>query len=471
MKRLAEFLRSVLPLDLTQLFLLTGVVCLTVAPHLRLWSSGLFAVREPRADLLTEQARAYVAFSVWPIILSGVSGYFVCFRPGRRPLGRIVRLVFAPALAGLGLLLVQILNFNRPTSSVLETTSHAVSGGGWLHGMLWSLPAGIHFCLAGLLLIAIYTSRLAFGIARLPLSLPGSPSLEAGDAEAWRRLQFLTWVLVGPLFLLYNSFTFVTLVLPALFTSRLPFYSQSAWFSRLSPVLGTLFVFVMLLWIMGKESRQVICNATKLPEPRYVALGLAFPTGIAVLLSTSQYLADRVQWAAHDFGRFSPPQFRTYFDLPDPWLLLVFFAALFEEMIFRGLLQRRFVERYGIYRGIFLVGIVWAAFHFVSDVSFSRLTETDVLLKLGWRILFCLALSYVLGWLTLKFRSILPAAIAHTFYNILVMSGFGPPFLGKDTVLVALWGALAWVLFRYWPVQTEHGPEPAAGAANPEPAV
>jgi membrane protease YdiL (CAAX protease family) len=470
-KRLVEFLRSVLPADPTQFLFLAGVVCLTVAPHLRLWPSDLFAPRNNRADLLAEQARAYIAFSLWPIILSGMGGYFVCFRPGRRPLRRIVCLVFAPALVGLGLLLVLIPNFNRATSSVLQTTGHAASGGGWLHGMLWSLTPGIHFCLAGLLLIAIYTSRLAFGIAQLPLSLPGTPSFEAGDAEVWRRLQILIWVLVGPLFLLYNSFTFVTLVLPALFTSRLPFYSQSAWFSRLSPVLGTLFVFAMLLWIMGKESRQVIRNAAKLPEPRYVALGLAFPIGIAVLLSIGQYLVDRAQWAAHDFGRFSPPQFGTYFDLPDPWLLLAFFAALFEEVIFRGLLQRRFVERYGIYRGIFLVGIVWAAFHFVSDVSFSRLTETDVLLKLGWRILICLALSNVLGWLTLRFGSILPAVIAHTFYNILVMSGFGPPFLGKDTVLVALWGVLAWVLFRYWPVRAEDEQGASSTEANPQPAV
>jgi membrane protease YdiL (CAAX protease family) len=222
---------------------------------------------------------------------------------------------------------------------------------------------------------------------------------------------------------------------------------------------------------MGKANRQVIRKAMGLPEPRYVALGLAFPIGIALLLSLGQYLVDRALWAAHDFGRYSPPQFRMYFGLPDPWLVLVFFAALFEEMIFRGLLQRRFVQRYGIYRGIFLVGIVWAAFHFVSDVSFSRLTETDVLLKLGWRILICLALSNVLGWLTLRFGSILPAVIAHTFYNILVMSGFGPPFLGKDTVLVALWGVLAWVLFRYWPVRAEDEQGASSTEANPQPAV
>jgi membrane protease YdiL (CAAX protease family) len=465
-KRPVEFIRSVIPADFTQLLFLAGVVCLTVGAHLRLWPSGLDAFPYHRA----EQAKAYIAFAAWPIILSGIAGYFVCFWPGRRPAQRIVWLVLVPAVAGLGIVFSQALNFDGATSSVLEATSHGAGATGWLHGMLWDLPAGIHFCLAGLFLIAIYASRLAFGIAQLPLSLPGSASRETGDVEDSRRLQFLIWVLVGPLFLLFSLFTFLTLLLPAMFTSRLPFYSQSAWFSRLSPVLGALFVFAVLFWIIGKESRQVIYNSAKLPEPRYVALGLAFPIGIAVLLSSAQYLVDRALWAAHDFGRFSPPQFRTYFDLPHPWLLLAFFAALFEEMIFRGLLQRQFVKRYGIYRGIFLVGIVWAAFHFVSDVSFSRLTGTGVLLRLSWRILFCLALSYVLGWLTLRFGSILPAAIAHTFYNILVMSGFGPPFVGKDTVLVALWGILAWVLFRYWPVKAEDEQESASAVANPEPA-
>lgn len=449
-------MRSVLPADLTQLLFIAGIVSLVIAPRQRWLPPGLLTLAgDNRADVVVERAWGVISFAAWPLIFSGIAGYLICFWPGRRPVKRILWLVFAPAIVGMGAIFSQILNLSRAASSVLETTNYGVSDVGWLHWIIGKLPAGFHFCLAGLFPIAIYTSRLAFGIAQLPLSLPGSTSHETEDLGDWRRQKLLIWVLVGPLFLLFSLFTFVTLLLPAMFTSRLPFYSQSAWFSRLSPVLGTLFVFAILLWIMGKKSRQVIINAMGLPEPRYVAVGSAFPIGIVALVSIAHFLVDRVYWAAHDFWRLSPPQFRNYFDLPDPWLLLNFFPALFEEVIFRGLLQRRFVQRYGIYRGIFLVGIVWAAFHFVSDVSFLRLTESDVLLKLTWRILFCLAFSYVLGWLTLRFGSILPAAIAHTFYNVLVMSGFGPPFTGKDTVLAALWGILAWVLFRYWPVQAE----------------
>ncbi|HEX4544116.1 MAG TPA: CPBP family intramembrane glutamic endopeptidase, partial [Candidatus Acidoferrum sp.] len=227
----------------------------------------------------------------------------------------------------------------------------------------------------------------------------------------------------------------------------------------------------ILLWIMGEENRQVVWNSARLPEPRYVALGLAFPVGIAVFFSTGQYLFDRAIWAARDFGKGFPPQFGSYFGFPDPWLLLLFFPALFEELVFRGLLQRRFVQRYGVYRGIFLVGIVWAAFHFFSDFSFSRLTETDALLRLGSRLLTCLTLSYVFGWLTLRFGSILPAAVAHTIHNVIVFSGFGPPVAWKEFVRGVLWVVLGWVLFRYWPVRAKDDPATEASVANPEAAV
>jgi membrane protease YdiL (CAAX protease family) len=415
--------------------------------------------------------RAVVALALWPIIFSGVAGYLICFRPGRHPVKRIVWLVFVPAALGLTLIVSQLVALGHAHASVLEIAGQATGGAGWLHGIPWKAMTGFHFCLAGLLLIGIYTSRLAFGIAQLPLSLPNSPSAGPGDEEKWSGLKFLIWILVGPLFLLYSLFLFAILFLPAMLTSHFPFYTHGEWFSQMSFALGALFVFAILLWIMGEENRQVVWSSARLPEPRYVALGLAFPVAIAVLFSTGQYLLDRAIWAARDFGKGFPPQFGSYFGFPDPWPLLLFFPALFEELIFRGLLQRRFVQRYGVYRGIFMVGIVWAAFHFFSDFSFSRLTETDALLRLGSRLFTCLTLSYVFGWLTLRFGSILPAAVAHAFYNVLVYSGFGPPFLGKETVVVALWAVLALVLFRYWPVQMKDDPEAAASVANPEPAM
>ena len=472
MKRLAEFLRSVIPTDPTQLIFLAGVVCLFVAPRLRWWALGLSVVSERLTDSMASQAQILGFFFLIPVSLAGVAGYFVCFWPGSRPLRRILGLICLPAIAGLGLMFSRLLYFAAPSSSFLEGAGSLVAQKmRWAWSLPWKLLTGFHFCLIGLLLIAIYTSRLAFGIAALPLSLPGKTVTTSEDSGAWRRVQLLIWVLVGPLYLVSSLLALFAIGLPIILSSYVPAYIQSVWFSRFSPVIETLAVLAVILWIVGKEDRHMIWNTLRLPKLGYAGLALAIPIGIGSLLSIGQYLFDRAEWAAHNFGNMDPPQFGSYFAFPDPWFLLLFLPALFEEMIFRGLLQRRLIQRYGIYRGIFLVGIVWAAFHFSSDFAFARVTDQGAVLKLTSRIFTSLVLSYALAWLTLRFGSILPAAIAHTFHNILVMSGFGPPFIGKDTVLMAFWAVLAWALFRYWPVQAEDIPEATAAAPNPEPVV
>jgi hypothetical protein len=109
-KRLAKFIRSVIPADPTQLLLLAGAICLTFSPHLKFWPPAFVTQPDHPTQLLIEQTGPLRIFFVW----------FVMF-----------------------------------------------------------------------LLIAIYTSRLAFGIARLPLSLPDSPSSEATDSAHWRQLQYV----------------------------------------------------------------------------------------------------------------------------------------------------------------------------------------------------------------------------------------------------------------------------------------
>jgi membrane protease YdiL (CAAX protease family) len=472
LKRLVEFLRSVLPADLTQLIFLAGVVSLFLAPRLRWWPPGISAPPEHIEGSFAQLVESLGVFFLLPISFAAVAGYFVCFWPGSYPLRRILLLVCLPAVAGLGLMLSQVLYLAAPSSSVLEGASSVVAHKmSWASSLPWRLLTGFHFCLIGLLLVAIYASRLSFGIAALPISLPGNAASAAPDTGSWRRVQILVWVLVGPLFLLSSLLAYLTIGLPIFFSSHVPAYLQSAWFSRFSSVIEAVAVFAVIFWIAGKEDRQVIWNRIRLPELGYAGLALAIPIGIGVVLSTGQYLFDRGQWAAHNFGNMDPPQFGSYFTLPDPWFLLLFFPALFEEMIFRGLLQRRFIQRYGIYRGIFLVGIVWAAFHFFSDFAFARVTDLGAISNLASRIFFCLVLSYVLGWLTLRTGSILPASIAHTFYNVLVFSGFGQPLLGKSTILVALWAVLAYVLFRYWPVPEEDEFVDAEPDAYSEPTI
>ena len=102
-KRVAEFLRSVIPADPFQLLFLAGVVCLVVAHGLRWWHGiGPFA-----------------ALGVLPIIFAGAAGYFICFWPGNHPVRRILGLVLLPTITGLGLMFGAFAYLNGPTKAGL----------------------------------------------------------------------------------------------------------------------------------------------------------------------------------------------------------------------------------------------------------------------------------------------------------------------------------------------------------------
>jgi len=352
-------------------------------------------------------------------------------------------------------------------TSILESTSSVIGNRfRWVEANLWKLPEGFQFTLLGLVLIGIFISRMAFGIATLPVAIPNAHVSQENLEAAWRRLQFLIFLLVGPLFLVGLLLSFVSIGIPLMIFATPPAYIQSIWFSRLAPVLETPAACTVVLYLMGPENRQTVQDSIRLPDRTSALLSLIFPVGTAVLISAGHFVVDREVWVAHGFGKFSAPEFGSYFDIPDPYFLLLFFAAFFEEIIFRGLLQKRFIERYGMHRGIFFVGIVWGAFHFFSDFSFPRATGLVVLSHSWMRLFTCVTLSFVLGWLTLRSESILPAAAAHTLYNVVVFSGFAPPFLGKNFVQVALWAVGAYVLFHFWPVRVQGSLEPSPELSN-----
>ncbi len=465
MKRLAEFIRSVIPADPFQLLFLAGVVCLIAAHGLRWQPVGLPSAGQSAGDFglwLQYGALIFVYF----IIFLGMAGYFVCFWAGKHPLRRVIRWVCAPALLGLGLMFFRILYLSATRTSILESTSSVIGNRfRWVEANLWKLPEGFQFTLLGLVLIGIFISRMAFGIATLPVAIPNA-HVSQENLEAWRRLQFLIFLLVGPLFLVGLLLSFVSIGIPLMIFATPPAYIQSIWFSRLAPVLETPAACTVVLYLMGPENRQTVQDSIRLPDRTSALLSLIFPVGTAVLISAGHFVVDREVWVAHGFGKFSAPEFGSYFDIPDPYFLLLFFAAFFEEIIFRGLLQKRFIERYGMHRGIFFVGIVWGAFHFFSDFSFPRATGLVVLSHSWMRLFTCVTLSFVLGWLTLRSESILPAAAAHTLYNVVVFSGFAPPFLGKNFVQVALWAVGAYVLFHFWPVRVQGSLEPSPELSN-----
>ena len=155
--------------------------------------------------------------------------------------------------------------------------------------------------------------------------------------------------------------------------------------TSIATVLDGVLLAGLALYILGRDRRNSERIALRLPELRIALVGLVMPVAISGLFPTAQYLVDRIHWAAYDFGRFGPPELFTYFNLASWWQPLLFFivfVGLAEEIVFRGLLLPCFIDRYGLQRGIFLTGLIWAAFHFRSD-SYSGLSVGGVLFHLA----------------------------------------------------------------------------------------
>jgi membrane protease YdiL (CAAX protease family) len=442
MKRLAEFLRSVIPEDRAQLLFLVGTICLVVAPRLSWWPAGFDIAPEHRGDWSNRQIASFHGVIFFPILFAGVAAYFITFWPGKHPVRRIVSCIYVPTLPIVAIFAWRCFDLTRPYHSVLE----AANSRNDLFSFAFLKAPGLQFCLTGLLLIGIFTARINAGRSSLPLALPPRSLLRHDHPEIWRRTQILMWVLIGPVFL--TGIIFVPLILSRHFSD----YLRSPSFSSIGTAVQMVFVFAVASYIFGSSAAPMLRRALRLPGEKGFLLGASFAIGIPVLISAGEYLWAGAQFVRHDVGTvvWDPG---TYLYLPEPWLLLLFFPALIEETIFRGFLQPRFTQRYGLYRGIFLVGVVWAAFHFPSDFSFSHLGVSQAILQLAFRLFQCIAHSFVFGWLTLETGSVLAPALAHTFFNVLVFSDLGPPFPGKDWLRAALWAALGWILFHYWPVK------------------
>jgi hypothetical protein len=84
----------------------------------------------------------------------------------------------------------------------------------------------------------------------------------------------------------------------------------------------------------------------------------------------------------------------------------------------------------------------------------------------------CLAMNYVLAWMTLRWKSTIPAGIAHTVCNIVVVAGIGSAIPRSEELRAVQRAVIAFLLFRYWPlVRTEPIEEISSPAQHLESAV
>jgi|HubBroStandDraft_2_1064218.scaffolds.fasta_scaffold01147_2 membrane protease YdiL (CAAX protease family) len=331
---------------------------------------------------------------------------------------------------------------------------------GWLGDVVREFPAGIYFTFFAIILISFYAFRLKFAKSTLPLSLSVQSESSQEEQPAWSRVALLIFILLAPV-LIIGGVVGVLLV-AVLSAPFLHLTSATSGFAIgfVARLLDAAIPLGFALLILGKPGREAIRNFIRWPKVLAVLFAVLLPAGISLIGCTIPYLFDRSYWAAHDVGRFDPPQFSSYFDLLHGWhrwLLQLTFGAFAEEIVYRALLLPVLIRRYGLHRGIFITGFAWGAAHFRSD-TYSGLSVPGVLLHLGGRILICLAMNYVFAWFTLQSNSILPAALAHSVWNMFVMSEIiqSNPWFREFSIV--LWALVALLLFRYWPLPETQPP-------------
>ncbi len=97
---------------------------------------------------------------------------------------------------------------------------------------------------------------------------------------------------------------------------------------------------------------------------------------------------------------------------------------------------------------MFLAGMVSAAYHFRTDL-YSGSVVGGVLYRLGRRLLGTVVLNYVFAWMSLRWKSIIPAGIMHAVVNMFILSEVSAvPWQAK--MELAVWAAVAVFMFCYW---------------------
>lgn len=92
-------------------------------------------------------------------------------------------------------------------------------------------------------------------------------------------------------------------------------------------------------------------------------------------------------------------------------------VATGEEFAWRGFLQNVLIEKLGLNKALFLTGLIWSFWHLPIFLAGHNEPEHPVLGAFILAPIRLVALSFFWGWLTLRCRSFIPAALAHAALN------------------------------------------------------
>ncbi len=133
------------------------------------------------------------------------------------------------------------------------------------------------------------------------------------------------------------------------------------------------------------------------------------------------------------------------------------FAALGEEIGWRGLLLPELAKRYHFTGGVLISAMIWALYHYPAILLADYHSRAPIWFGLPMFTLSIFGFSFVAAWLRLKSGSVWPAVLLHASHNFFVQSIFDPMTLdfGLTPYLTTEFGvglAIAYTLvaFYFW---------------------
>ncbi|MDR3492133.1 MAG: CPBP family intramembrane metalloprotease [Gammaproteobacteria bacterium] len=103
------------------------------------------------------------------------------------------------------------------------------------------------------------------------------------------------------------------------------------------------------------------------------------------------------------------------------YLLLIFMWPLLwaftEEIGWRGFLQPKLIGMYGVEKGIFYTGLIWAFWHYIFIFAGGYYEIGNVFLNACLFTITVVLMSFTLGWIRLASKSIWPCVVFHAASN------------------------------------------------------